>query len=225
VDPKNPEAVNTVFKIKKRSPEKPLPILAARVEQLSGIVNIDDIAQKITDAFWPGELTIVFDLLPNANIELSPREFALDTVAVRVTKHPIASAILEKTGALATTSANISGSANLSSISEIKAQLGSNVAVYVNDTLPARPLTDTLTDTHAASAHTNTADTLPARPRTDPADTRLARPLTDSADTSPSSTTLTPSTIIDISQFSTERPFKVLREGNITKEQILRELN
>ena len=58
-DPYNKEAVNRVFKIKNRNKVKNLPILGYSKDDLEKIVEFDETVVKITEKFWPGQLTIV----------------------------------------------------------------------------------------------------------------------------------------------------------------------
>ncbi|MDF5719822.1 MAG: L-threonylcarbamoyladenylate synthase [Rhizonema sp. PD37] len=123
-----PEQGELIFAAKQRSYEKPLILLAARASQLWSFVtgNEDEykIWLRITDTYWPGALTLV---LP-ASAQVSKALFGIlpvtepRTVGIRVPDCAIAQSILEQTGPLATSSANLSAQPPLQTMSEIEAQ-------------------------------------------------------------------------------------------------------
>lgn len=101
-------AIRRVFEAKGRPQDNPLIVHISAFEQLAPLVTeIPDEAKKLADAFWPGPLTLVLpksDRLPDAV------SAGLDTVAIRMPSHPIARAVIERSGCpLAAPSANRSG--------------------------------------------------------------------------------------------------------------------
>jgi L-threonylcarbamoyladenylate synthase len=102
------QAVEKVFKAKGRPTDNPLIIHIAGFEDLSKVASvITESAKKLTDAFWPGPLTVV---LPKKG-PLSPLVTAgLDTVGIRMPDHPVALELIRLVGSpLAAPSANRSG--------------------------------------------------------------------------------------------------------------------
>ncbi|WP_299593759.1 Sua5/YciO/YrdC/YwlC family protein, partial [uncultured Tateyamaria sp.] len=68
-----------------------------------------DVAQSLATAFWPGPLTLVLPLKPEAGISKLVTA-GLPTLAIRVPEHPIAQALLTHyDGPVAAPSANPSG--------------------------------------------------------------------------------------------------------------------
>ncbi|MEG2520262.1 MAG: L-threonylcarbamoyladenylate synthase [Christensenellaceae bacterium] len=107
-DAKNSAAVDKIFIAKGRPQDNPLIVHIADVSQLDEIVkNVNEKAQKLMDAFWPGPLSIIFekmDCIPN-NVSAG-----LKTIAVRMPKNEIAREIIRKSGRpIAAPSANTSG--------------------------------------------------------------------------------------------------------------------
>jgi L-threonylcarbamoyladenylate synthase len=100
-------ATKRLFEAKRRPPSLNLPILASSESQAWTVVEPTPGARALASEFWPGGLTLV---LPRASRSsrwsLGDRT---DTVAVRVPDHPVALALLRRTGVLAVTSANVSG--------------------------------------------------------------------------------------------------------------------
>jgi len=105
-NPYNENAVDRIYKIKKRDKTKQLPVLGYSKQILEDIVKFDAYANKIADKFWPGELTIVLPLKDDKLKKLSGIE---NTLAVRVPNNKCALSLLKKCKLIVGTSANISG--------------------------------------------------------------------------------------------------------------------
>ncbi|MGW9527007.1 L-threonylcarbamoyladenylate synthase [Paenibacillus terrae] len=108
-DARSTEAVESVFAAKGRPSDNPLIVHVSDPAQLDGMVTeVNDTARALMDAFWPGPLTLVLPVMPQA---LSPRVTAgLDTVGVRMPDHPVALRLIAEAGCpLAAPSANRSG--------------------------------------------------------------------------------------------------------------------
>ncbi|PLR85484.1 MULTISPECIES: L-threonylcarbamoyladenylate synthase [Bacillus] len=102
-------AVAKIFEAKGRPADNPLIIHIAKKEQLDSFVDgVPEKAGMLMDHFWPGPLTIVFNKKAG---QLSAKATAgLSTVAVRMPDHPVALALIKKTGLpIAAPSANQSG--------------------------------------------------------------------------------------------------------------------
>ena len=105
-------AVARVYQVKRRSVQRPLPLLAASREQLAPLVRLDAAPSGLLERFWPGPLTVLLPLLPGS-AALSPALAASLSregfAAVRVSSHPAAAALARSAGGVLTSS-----SANLS---------------------------------------------------------------------------------------------------------------
>jgi len=101
-------AVDAIFKAKSRPADNPLIVHLADRHMLSAFCSkIPACVEKLAQAFWPGPLTLV---LPAAAFLRDTVCRGLDTVAVRVPDHPIALAVIRRSGlGLAAPSANLSG--------------------------------------------------------------------------------------------------------------------
>ncbi len=98
-DPRSPEGVRAIFRIKGRSPDAPLPWIAADEAQVRALCVLSAAASKLAEGRWPGPLTLVL-----------PRRDAPGTVAVRVSSHPLARGLARALGhPVISTSANRSG--------------------------------------------------------------------------------------------------------------------
>ena len=87
-------------------------------------------AQRLTDAFWPGPLTLV---LPRAAGVPDLCTAGLDSVAVRMPAHPVAQAILTQLGRpLAAPSANRFGRVSPTTAAHVYAELGERIGWIVD---------------------------------------------------------------------------------------------
>jgi L-threonylcarbamoyladenylate synthase len=108
-DARNDRAVAGIFEAKGRPSFNPLIVHVPDLHTAEQIVSFTDDARGLASAFWPGPLTLVLAVRPEAL--LSPLVSAgLLTAAVRVPAHPVAQKLLRTFGGpLAAPSANPSG--------------------------------------------------------------------------------------------------------------------
>jgi L-threonylcarbamoyladenylate synthase len=102
------EAVIRLYEVKRRALYKPIPILVSGPEQLSLVAReVNPLARKLIERFWPGALTLVLPRHPNVPAVIGGGG---DTIAVRMPGHVLTLALIQEVGSpLATTSANLSG--------------------------------------------------------------------------------------------------------------------
>ena len=142
-DPFNPNSLKKIYQAKERPDEKALPVLIGSLDQLSNLVSaLPDEVEAIAKAFWPGPLTLVLPKNPTLPPELS----AYPTVGVRMPAHPFTLALLQETGPLATTSANISGGPNPTLAQDVMAQLGGRIDLILDGGPTPGPTASTVAD-------------------------------------------------------------------------------
>jgi len=130
VDAFNKDATAMVFKTKMRPRELPLPVLVSRPRQAWGLcAHIPVAATALAAGFWPGALTMILPEMHEMSWDLGDSRGG---VAVRMPAHDDLLSILEQTGPLAVTSANITGEPTPRSIEEVREKLGDAVAVYID---------------------------------------------------------------------------------------------
>ena len=127
--PRSHGGVAGLFEAKGRPMDNPIPVLAANAEDLYDVVVFDERARAIAAALWPGPLSLVLPRQPDWPYDLGGNE---KTIAVRVTRNDVARQLLERTGPLAVTSANLSGEPPATTVDEARSALGERVAVYLN---------------------------------------------------------------------------------------------
>ena len=129
VDAFSPTAVQRLLTAKGRSRDMPVPVLVGAWRTLDGLVEtVPQQARDLVERFWPGPLTLVVRAASSLAWDLGETR---GTVAVRMPLHPVALAVLERTGPLAVSSANRSGQAPPTDAAQAQAQLGTSVAVYL----------------------------------------------------------------------------------------------
>jgi len=131
VDAFNPAAIEMLYTIKGRSFEKGIPILLADRKHMINIArSLPARAVDLMKHFWPGPLTVIVPRHPYLPAGISPN----DTIAVRIPDHPIARALIRAAGgAVATTSANLSGQPPATTGQLALAALNGVVAVVLDD--------------------------------------------------------------------------------------------
>jgi L-threonylcarbamoyladenylate synthase len=131
-DATNGEAVARVFEAKGRPTFNPLIVHVLGLEQAVIIGSFSATARRLTDAFWPGPLTLVVPRL--AETEVSELVSAgLPTIALRAPYHPQARALLKETRRpIAAPSANRSGHVSATHAEHVATDLGDKAAVILD---------------------------------------------------------------------------------------------
>jgi L-threonylcarbamoyladenylate synthase len=125
------DAVQALLDAKGRGREMPPPVLISAATTLAALAsNLQSYVEALTEAFWPGPLTLVCEQQPSLTWDLGD---ARGTVAVRVPDHEIALALLERTGPLAVSSANLSGLPAATEADAAEGMLGESVEVVLDD--------------------------------------------------------------------------------------------
>ena len=120
--PTRPAAVEKLLRIKRRDPGKGLILIAHEYAALAPYCGeLDEPTRRRIRADWPGAHTWLLPATPAAHVVNGGR----DTVAVRVTAHPLAAALCRACdAALVSTSANISGARAARTVAEVVAAFG-----------------------------------------------------------------------------------------------------
>ena len=126
-------AAARLFDAKQRPRDLTLPILAGSMEDARSVGVLDDRAERLAAALWPGPLTLVVPRTARS----APWQLGGDdaSVGVRIPAHRLARAVLAG-GPLATTSANRSGEPPATTCDDLHAVFGDEVALYLCDDEP-----------------------------------------------------------------------------------------
>src|SRR6476620_8771944 len=118
-------AVARLLDAKGRGRQSPPPVLVAGLATLRALVaEVPEPVERLVEAFWPGGLTIVLPAQPSLAWDLGDTH---GTVAVRMPADRIALELLEETGPLAVSSANLTGRPAAVRIEDARGMLGESV--------------------------------------------------------------------------------------------------
>jgi L-threonylcarbamoyladenylate synthase len=146
-DPFNLAAVSEIFRIKRRTPDRPLPLLVDSIDQAGDLANnppklFFTLAQK----FWPGPLTLVVP----ASRQI-PLKVTANTGKVGL-RWPQASFVIALIAAAARpltgTSANLSDMTACSTADEVDCQLGDLLPLILDGGLTRGGLASTVVELH-----------------------------------------------------------------------------
>ena len=103
-----PKFSKIIYEFKKRDRDKPLILMGSKYKQLIDYVHesAKEDFEKIASKYWPGALTMVIPSSYQQNESLTSKDRSL---GIRIPNSSIAQSLLQETGPLLTSSANISG--------------------------------------------------------------------------------------------------------------------
>ncbi len=130
-DPLNWDAVKALLQLKRRPVDKGLILIAANFDQLRPFIKplTEEQMQPVLNS-WPGPNTWLLPAADGLPFWLSGRH---DTLAVRVTDHPIAAALsLACASPLVSTSANISTQKPAQNATQVRTRLGDRIDFILN---------------------------------------------------------------------------------------------
>lgn len=139
-----PAAVRRLLGAKGRGRNMPPPVLVSARSTLDALTTgRTEETLTLAEAFWPGPLTLVCRQQPSLRWDLGDTR---GTVAVRMPDHALALDLLARTGPLAVSSANLSGSAPATTVDAAVSMLGVSVAVYLDGGPTPGPTPSTIVD-------------------------------------------------------------------------------
>lgn len=140
----DPESVQNLLDAKGRGRQMPPPVLVSAVTTLNALAtDVPDFARTLVEAFWPGPLTIVCRQQPSLQWDLGDTK---GTVAIRMPDHAMTLSLLERTGPLAVSSANLTGQPAARTADDAERMLGEAVSVIVDDGMSSGGEASTIVD-------------------------------------------------------------------------------
>ncbi len=127
----NEQAVEKLYKVKKRPKNKPISLLVSDIKMINQIAkDITELEYKLIETFFPGPLTIILkkkDCVPNIVTSNG------DTVGIRMPQGEIARKLIEYAGIpIATPSANITGKPSGIELKNIIKDFDEKVDYYID---------------------------------------------------------------------------------------------
>jgi L-threonylcarbamoyladenylate synthase len=119
----NDSAVDSLYRAKQRPRQRELSIMIASPEDVvKHVKHIPPIAKRLMHSFWPGPLTIIFDIPDNR------------TVGIRNSSHHVVRDLLNTVKiSIVSTSANISGRPPASDAQQVISSFADKVDVVLDD--------------------------------------------------------------------------------------------
>jgi len=116
-DVTNQEAVQKLFRVKKRDLEKPIPVFVKDIEMAQQIAIISERQERFLKKVWPGKVTVVL----KSNAKLPKGVLGRDkTIGLRIPDYAPVNALLNKINhPLSGTSANLAGQSPSTDINDI----------------------------------------------------------------------------------------------------------
>jgi len=139
VDATSDAAVDRLYAVKGREPGKPTHCIVADLEMAKEYAEVNEVARKLAEKFFPGALTLILKKSPLLATGIGR---GMDTIGVRIPNNELCSALAHAFGKPVTTpSANKAGMEPSSVPASIIAQLGEeNIDLFIDaGTLPPRP--------------------------------------------------------------------------------------
>lgn len=131
-DPDNSEAIQKLLAIKQRPKEKGLILIAASYEQLQPYIDESQLTEQqlsMVHQSWPGPVTWIMPCSTRVSDWVSGQ---FDSIAVRVTDHPLVQKMCNAFGKpLTSTSANLTGEPSCMTIEEVEQQLGDRLVAIL----------------------------------------------------------------------------------------------
>ena len=122
--------IDKLYDAKIRPLDKGIPILLADLSDLEKVaIDFPLVAKELAEKHWPGPLTLIVAKHPDLPANLSPNE----GVAVRIPSHELCRKLIRQAGgAVAATSANLSGQPAAQTAAEALNQLDGRVAAVID---------------------------------------------------------------------------------------------
>ena len=150
-DPFNLDVINRLYEIKFRDRSKGFLLLASDINEARKIAEFNDIAYKLAEQYWPGQLTLV---LKKKNYDVIPPEVTANknTVGLRVPENEIILEILNilkskgRLGVIIGTSANYSGEPPCISGEEVAKRILTPIDLIIDGGKSESQLSTTIVD-------------------------------------------------------------------------------
>jgi len=130
-DPTSDQAVERLFAVKDRQ-AKPVPLLCADSDAAASLVDLNNVARKLAELYWPGALTIVAPLKKGGGLSRLLDQGS-GYLGVRVPDSRVCTSLAEKVGGSITgTSANLSGEPSCRTAAQVVKSLDGRVQLVLD---------------------------------------------------------------------------------------------
>ena len=133
----NPECVERIYEIKKRDLNKPPIIIISNLEQIKEFgIELNASLELIIKQYWPGSNSLIFELKkPASQKKFEYLHRGTNSLAIRLPEYLRNLELLDlvnRTGPLATSSANLHGEPTITQISDLKTEVINKINFIVD---------------------------------------------------------------------------------------------
>ena len=141
----NEQSYERLINVKRRPPEKPFTLMCGSLDNIKKYAYVNELAQKLIDAFMPGQFTIILKAKENLPRWVVSKE---GNVGIRISDDKFVQNLILETGKpLLVPSANRSGENPCHTSNEVKDSLGNDLdAIIIGESVSNIPSTIVFVD-------------------------------------------------------------------------------
>ena len=141
----NEQSYERLINVKRRPPEKPFTLMCGSLDDIKKYAYVNELAQKLIDAFMPGQFTIILQAKENLPRGVVSKE---GNVGIRISDDKFVQNLIIETGKpLLVPSANRSGESPCHTSNEVKDSLGNDLdAIIIGESVSNIPSTIVFVD-------------------------------------------------------------------------------
>ena len=141
----NEQSYERLINVKRRPPEKPFTLMCDSLDDIKKYAYVNELAQKLIDAFMPGQFTIILKAKENLPRWVVSKE---GNVGIRISDDKFVQNLIIETGKpLLVPSANRSGESPCHTSNEVKDSLGNDLdAIIIGESVSNIPSTIVFVD-------------------------------------------------------------------------------
>ena len=141
----NEQSYERLINVKRRPPEKPFTLMCGSLDDIKKYAYLNELAQKLIDAFMPGQFTIILKAKENLPRWVVSKE---GNVGIRISDDKFVQNLIIETGKpLLVPSANRSGENPCHTSNEVKDSLGNDLdAIIIGESVSNIPSTIVFVD-------------------------------------------------------------------------------
>ena len=141
----NEQSYERLINVKRRPPEKPFTLMCGSLDDIKKYAYVNELAQKLIDAFMPGQFTIILKAKENLPRWVVSKE---GNVGIRISDDKFVQNLIIETGKpLLVPSANRSGAKPCHTSNEVKDSLGNDLdAIIIGESVSNIPSTIVFVD-------------------------------------------------------------------------------
>ena len=141
----NEQSYERLINVKRRPPEKPFTLMCGSLDDIKKYAYVNELAQKLIDAFMPGQFTIILKAKDNLPRWVVSKE---GNVGIRISDDKFVQNLIIETGKpLLVPSANRSGENPCHTSNEVKDSLGNDLdAIIIGESVSNIPSTIVFVD-------------------------------------------------------------------------------